>query len=118
MTSQVNIPDTLEIAVTTLEDMKGKDITVIDTQGKTDVFDAMIIVTGTSDRHVKSLADKLVEQAKIQKLNILGIEEDRSWILVDLYDVIVHIMLEETREFYSLEKLWEIGAEKKQASEF
>jgi ribosome-associated protein len=105
----------VEIAVEALEDMKGIDITVIETEGKTDVFDAMIITTGTSDRHVKSLANSLVQEAKNKKLNVLGVEQDRSWVLVDLYDVIVHIMLAETREFYSLEKLWEIGADRKQA---
>jgi ribosome-associated protein len=107
---------TIEIIVNALEDMKGVDITVIETEGKTDVFDAMVIVTGTSDRHVKSLANSLVQEAKNKKLSVLGMEQDRSWVLVDLYDVIVHVMLAETREFYSLEKLWEIGAERKQVS--
>lgn len=106
--------NTVEIAVNSLEDMKGNDIAVIDTQGKTDVFDAMIIVTGTSDRHVKSMADSLVTDVKKKGLSVLGVEQDRSWVLVDLYDVVVHIMLEETREFYSLEKLWEISADRKQ----
>ncbi len=112
----MNKDTTIEIAVNALEDMKGQDIAVIDTKGKTDVFDAMIIVTGTSDRHVKSLADKLTQDAKAKKLDVLGVEQDRSWVLVDLYDVIVHVMLEETREFYSLEKLWQIGSSQKQAS--
>ena len=108
--------NSIEVAVNALEEMKGKDITVIDTQGKTDVFDAMIIVTGTSDRHVKSLSDRLITDAKENNLEVLGVEQDRSWILVDLYDVIVHVMLEETREFYSLEKLWQIGSSQKQVS--
>ena len=76
----------------------------------------MIIVTGTSDRHVKSLADRLVQDAKAKGIGVLGVEQDRSWVLVDLYDVIVHVMLNETREFYSLEKLWQIGSSQKQAS--
>ena len=112
----MKINTSIEIAVNALEEMKGKDITVIDTQGKTDVFDAMIIVTGTSDRHVKSLADRLVLDAKAKKLEVLGVEQDRSWVLVDLYDVIVHVMLEETREFYSLEKLWQIGSDQQLVS--
>jgi len=74
----------------------------------------MIIVTGTSDRHVKSIADNLVTDAKSEKLDVLGVEQDRSWVLVDLYDVVVHIMLDEAREFYSLEKLWEISTDRKQ----
>lgn len=105
----------VEIAISALEDLKGKDITLIDTRGKSDVFDVMIIATGTSDRHVKSLADRLVLDAKGQNLNVLGVERDRAWILVDLYDVIVHIMLEETRNFYSLEKLWQVSNDHKQA---
>ncbi|MEJ2114558.1 MAG: ribosome silencing factor [Gammaproteobacteria bacterium] len=108
--------ETIKIVINALEDMKGNDITVIDTQGKTDVFDAMIIVTGTSDRHVKSLADNVVKDAKINGIGVLGLEQDRSWVLVDLYDVVVHIMLEETREFYSLEKLWEVSTDRKQVS--
>ena len=107
---------TVEMAVEALEDLKGQDIAVIDTLGKTDVFDAMIIVTGTSDRYVKSLADRLVQDAKAKGIGVLGVEQDRSWVLVDLYDVIVHVMLNETREFYSLEKLWQIGSSQKQAS--
>jgi ribosome-associated protein len=104
----------VKIIINALEDLKGHDITVIDTLGKTDVFDAMVIVTGTSDRHVKSLANNVVQEAKAKGLEVLGVEQDRSWVLVDLYDVIVHIMLRETREFYSLEKLWEISADRKQ----
>ncbi len=104
-----------EIAINALEDLKGKDITLINTRQKSDVFDLMIIATGTSDRHVKSLADRLVLDAKGQNLDVLGVERDRAWILVDLYDVIVHIMLEETRNFYSLEKLWQVNNDHKKA---
>ena len=112
----MNKNNSIEIAVHALEELKGQNITVIDTKDKSDVFDAMIIVTGTSDRHVKSLADQLVQEAKAKSLSVLGVEQDRSWVLVDLYDVIVHVMLEETREFYSLEKLWQMGSTQKQAS--
>ena len=112
----MNKNDSIETAVHALEELKGQNIVVIDTKDKSDVFDAMIIVTGTSDRHVKSLADQLVQEAKTKSLSVLGVEQDRSWVLVDLYDVIVHIMLEETREFYSLEKLWQISSNQKQAS--
>lgn len=105
----------VEIAINALEELKGKDITLIDTRGKSDVFDAMIIATGTSDRHVKSLADQLVLDAKEQNLDIIGVERDRAWVLVDLYNVIVHVMLEETRDFYSLEKLWQVSSDRKKA---
>lgn len=112
----MNKKNSVEIAVHALEELKGQNIVVIDTKDKSDVFDAMIIATGTSDRHVKSLADQLVQEAKAKSLSVLGVEQDRSWVLVDLYDVIVHVMLEETREFYSLEKLWQISSNQKQAS--
>ena len=105
---------TVVTAINALEDLKGKDIILIDTRGKSDFFDAMIIVTGTSDRHVKSLADRLVLDAKEQNLGMLGVERDRSWVLIDLFDVIVHVMLEETRDFYSLEKLWQVSSERRQ----
>lgn len=107
--------NTIKLAIEALEDLKGKDIQLIDTRGKTDFFDAMIIVTGTSDRHVKSLADNLIQTAKDKDLDVLGVEKDRAWVLVDLYEIIVHIMLEEARKFYSLEKLWSAGKNHKQA---
>ena len=106
---------TVVTAINALEELKGKDIALIDTRQKSDVFDAMIIATGTSDRHVKSLADRLVAEAKEKNLDVFGVERDRAWVLVDLYDVIVHVMLEETRNFYGLEKLWQVSNECKQA---
>ena len=102
---------TVSTAINALEDLKGQDITLICTHGKSNVFDAMIIVTGTSDRHVKSLADRVIVDAKQQNLDILGVERDHAWVLVDLNDVIVHVMLKKTRDFYSLEKLWQVSDE-------
>ena len=105
----MDIKKIVDTVINALEDLKGKDITLINTHGRTDVFDAMIIVTGSSDRHVQSLADNVLLDAKKKNIDIFGVERDRAWVLVDLYDVIVHVMLEETREFYSLEKLWQIS---------
>ncbi len=105
---------TVKIAISALEELKGNDIVLIDTRDKSDVFDAMVIVTGTSDRHVKSLADRLIVNAKEQGLDVLGVERDKAWVLIDLYDVIVHVMLEETRSFYGIEKLWQVSSEHKQ----
>ena len=102
------------VAINALEGLKGKDIAVIDVRDKTDVFDAMVVVTGTSDRHIESLADKLEMDAKRGDIDIFGVERDRAWTLVDLYDVVVHIMLEETRDFYSLEKLWRAEDDREQ----
>ncbi len=107
------------MAVTALEDMKGIDLVVIDIVGKSSIADAMIVVTGTSQRHVRSLAESVRLSAKEANHPPLGIEggDSSDWVLVDLGDVIVHVMTEEKREFYSLEKLWSVGpGDEEQAS--
>ncbi len=100
------------LAVTTLEDMKAVDLVVLDVRGKSSVTDFMIIVSGTSDRHVKAMANNLVVEMKKAAVKPLGVEGDNvgEWVLVDLADVIVHIMLPDVRDFYQLEKLWEAGS--------
>lgn len=97
-----------QLVVDALEDIKGKDITCMDVSALTQVTDYMVIVSGTSNRHLKSLADNVVDKAKEQGCHLLGIEgeEAADWILVDLGDVVVHVMLPKTREFYDLERLW------------
>ncbi len=91
-----------------LEDMKAVDIVAVDVTGKSSMTDKLFIVTGNSTRHVKSIAENVVIDAKKANLDVLGTEGKGSseWVLVDLNDVIVHVMLESTREFYQLEKLW------------
>lgn len=91
-----------------LEDMKGQQIRVLDVRGKTPLTDFMVIASGTSNRHVKSLADAVVLKAKDSGVAALGVEgqEGQEWVLVDLNDVIVHVMLPKVRDFYNLEKLW------------
>ena len=91
-----------------LEDMKAVDIVAVDVTGKSSMTDKLFIATGNSTRHVKSIAENVVIDAKKAKLDVIGTEGKGSseWVLVDLNDVIVHVMLETTREFYQLEKLW------------
>lgn len=109
--SGLNSEQVTALAVTALEELKGVEITVIDILGKSSIADAMLIATGTSQRHVRSLAENVRLAAKDAGHPPLGVEgDDRSdWVLVDLGDVIVHVMTEEKREFYSLEKLWSVG---------
>jgi len=92
-------------------DIKAQDMVEIDVQGKTSVCDYMVIASGTSTRHVKSIADEIVHQAKQLGCQPLGVEGEREaeWVLVDLGDVIAHIMLPRVREFYALERLWTVG---------
>ncbi len=107
----MNSEAVIEMAVKVLEDMKGIDLTVIDIVGKSSIADAMIVVTGTSQRHVRSMAETVRLTAKDAGHPPLGVEggDSSDWVLVDLGDVIVHVMTEEKREFYSLEKLWSVG---------
>jgi ribosome silencing factor RsfS/YbeB/iojap len=94
-----------------LEDLKAKDIQEIDVRGKSSVTDLMVVVSGTSSRHVKSIADEVVKKSKQAGIPPIGVEGQREgeWVLVDLGDVIVHVMLPRVREFYGLERLWTVG---------
>ena len=94
-----------------LEELKAKDIVEIDVRGKSSVCDYMVIASGTSTRHVKSIADEVVRFAKKLDVMPLGVEGEREaeWVLVDLGDVVVHAMLPRVREFYALERLWTVG---------
>lgn len=98
----------VSLAVAALEDLKAVDVKVLDVRGLTDVTDYMIVATGNSDRQVRALAEKVITSAKAAGQPPLGVEGERDgeWILVDLTDVVVHIMQRETRDLYQLEKLW------------
>jgi ribosome-associated protein len=99
-----------QLALNALEDVKGQDILVLDVMPLTTVTDTMIICTGTSNRHVKSLAQSVAEEAKRAGHQPLGVEgmDQGEWVLVDLGGVVVHVMQAQARIFYQLEKLWAI----------
>ena len=101
----------LAIVITALEDLKGVDIRVIDVRDLTSITDRMVVASGTSTRHVKALAENVELKAKQHGYIPLGIEGEQTaeWVLLDLGDVVVHVMLPETRTFYGLEKLWSVG---------
>ena len=94
-----------------VEDLKAQDVVEIDVRGKTSVCDFLVIASGTSTRHVKSIADEVVRKVKELDIQPLGVEGEREaeWVLADLGDVVVHIMLPRMREFYALERLWTVG---------
>lgn len=94
-----------------LDALKAQNVVEIDVRGKSSVSDYLVIASGTSTRHVKSVADEVVRHAKQLDVMPLGVEGEREaeWVLVDLGDVIVHVMLPRVREFYALERLWSVG---------
>lgn len=105
-----------ERVLAALDDLKAKDVKEIDVRGKTSVTDIIIVASGTSSRHVKSIADEVVRQLKGLGAPPLGVEGEREgeWVLVDLGDIVVHVMLPRVREFYALERLWSVTEEARQ----
>ncbi len=99
--------------IAALEGLKAKDVREIDVRGKTSIADIIVIASGTSTRHVKSLADEVVKFVKKAGMMPLGVEGQREaeWVLVDLGDIIVHVMLPRIREFYGLERMWTVESE-------
>ena len=106
----IEVEQLKDIAVDALEELKAVDIKVLDVRNMTSVTDYMVVASGTSSRHVNSIAHNVVEEARKNGCKPLGVEGERDgeWTLVDLGDVVVHVMKPEIRDFYSLEKLWSI----------
>ena len=102
------------VVLDALDDMKALEVKVLDVRGLTDIADYMVIASGTSDRHVRSVAQRVVEKTKEAGFRPHGIEgqQDGDWVLIDLHEYIVHVMLPRVREFYGLEKLWDMTAKR------
>lgn len=103
----------VDLAVASLEDLKAREIRVLDVSRMTPITDYMVIASGTSGRHVKSIADRLIEKARQAGHPPIGVEgvDAAEWVLVDLQDVVVHVMQPRVRDFYNLEKLWSMGGD-------
>lgn len=104
----MNTEELLKLVVDALEDIKAVDIRVLDVRGLTGITDIMVIASGKTERQTRSLAANVFEKSKAAGVKPLGMEGERvgEWVLVDLGDVVVHVMLPEIREFYDLERLW------------
>ena len=110
-------PSLKTAVIDALADMKALDVRFLDVRGLTDIADFMVIASGTSDRHVRSVAQRVVEKAKEAGFRPHGVEgqQDADWVLIDLNEMIVHVMLPRVREFYGLEKLWDMTVAKRAA---
>ncbi|CAD5379815.1 Ribosomal silencing factor RsfS [Pseudomonas sp. OF001] len=108
----------VQVVIAALEELKGQDILTIDVREKTSITDFMVIATGSSSRHVKSLAETVLEKTKEQGVRPIGSEglDSGEWGLIDLGNVVVHVMQAATRQFYDLERLWQ-GAEQSRAQQ-
>jgi len=107
-----------DLVVAALEDVKAQDIVRLDVKGLTSVTDYMIVASGTSSRHVKALADAIADKSREAGHRPAGIEGEAGgeWVLLDLHDTLVHVMLPRVREFYNLEKLWSLRPEPDQVA--
>ena len=104
-------PTLRDVVLGALAELKAVDIRALDVRGITDITDTMVVASGTSDRHVKSIAERVVQRCKEAGFRPFGLEGERDgeWVLLDLHDIVLHVMLPRVRDFYALEKLWEGG---------
>lgn len=105
----MNSKELCELAVNALEDIKAIDVRILDVTGRSSVTDIMIIATGNTTRQVKSLSNNVLKVTRENDMRPIGVEGEKTsdWILIDLGDVVVHIMTPDIRDFYNLEKLWD-----------
>lgn len=108
-----------KVVLESLEDLKADNVCVLDVKDRTSVTDLMIIASGTSSRHVKSLADNVVSEVKDHGGKPLGVEggATNDWVLVDLGEIVVHVMMPATRSFYDLERFWRDGPDEESKAE-
>jgi len=114
----MGVDELRKLVTAALEDLKAEDIVELDVRDKTDVTDYIIVASGNSNRHVKAIANNVVMEAKQAGQPPLGVEgeEEGEWMLVDLADVVVHVMQPQVRDFYDLESLWQVDLTRKQES--
>lgn len=107
-----------ELVVAALEDGKAKDIVRLNVRKMTTVTDYMVVASGTSNRHVNALAEAVSDKSKAAGYRPIGVEGESGseWVLLDLGDTLVHVMLPRVREFYNLEKLWSLSPTKDRAA--
>ena len=112
----MTIDELKQLVIDALQDLKAEDITILEVRHKTSITDWLMIATGSSSRHVKSNADNVVVEAKKAGQSPLGIEGENEgeWVLVDLGDIIVHVMQQQVREYYDLESLWSVDVSERQ----
>ncbi len=112
----MTIDEFKQLVMNALQDLKAEDITILDVKDKTSITDWLVVATGSSSRHVKSIANNVIIEAKKAGKPPLGIEgeNDGEWVLVDLGDVIVHVMQQQVREYYDLEGLWTVNVSSRQ----
>ena len=115
MSKALEAEDVKALVIEALEDLKAKDIVCMDVADKTDITDYMVVVSGTSNRHVKSLASNVVSEAKKVGLMPIGVEglDQGEWVLIDLNAVVIHLFQPQVRDFYDIESLWSISKKKK-----
>jgi ribosome-associated protein len=106
----MNSQNLAQLVVATLDDNKARDIVSLDVRGLSNVADFMVVTSATSSRHAKALANKTADAVRLSGNRVFGMEGEQvgEWVLLDLGDVLVHVMLEETRQLYQLEKLWDV----------